>query len=44
MTGKELYELYKRIALLNYLAIDEWEDIDDVERRIWIHLALELME
>ena len=44
MTGKELYNLYKRIALINYLAIDEWEGIDDVEKRIWIQLALALMD
>ncbi len=43
MTGQQLYRQYQRAASFYDCVVDEWEDLDEQERNIWIKLALEIL-
>lgn len=44
MTGKELYELFRKASEENGCQTDTWEDLDDIQQNIWCHMAIMLWE
>ncbi|EED97325.1 hypothetical protein L0Z42_29760 [Burkholderia multivorans] len=42
-TGRALYEEYRVAARQNGVAMDEWDDLDEGERSVWLRFALNLM-
>jgi hypothetical protein len=44
ITGKELYNAYKKGCARQGVEIDSWEDLDDIDRECWVSTALILWD
>jgi len=42
LTGKELYDKFKRFMAEQACTIDDWEDLEDIDRIAWCRLALDV--
>lgn len=42
ITGEELYRLYEEKSAEEGLVVDPWEDLEDLDRRIWMLMAIEI--
>jgi hypothetical protein len=43
MTGKELYALYQRKFAERGCQVDDWDDLEQMDRDVWCALAIELL-